>query len=373
MIETTRFQPRRTLLSSLGLALGWLLLANCGWAIDEEKAPVARARPTADSSGSQRQATSTRPGSSPSVSPQRSSTSSSGSSAAAQRQPTARDTRKSPPGQWKPPGGSGGGGGGGGWGGYHPSWGWGLGYRYPWYWNRYCWGWPSCWDWGWGYWGPYWYYPPPVSYTVPRAPHSLRSTSADLGALNLVIKPKKADVYVDGRFVGRAKDFDGYPGYLWLKEGSYDISLVRNGYVTFSDRIAVQKGYVVDVELRLEPGVSTPPRVARAPDVVSPPESREEEEIAPEEAPSTGIRQDVRITPGQLELVVEPPDAAVYLDGRLLGSGQELADLHAGLLVDPGAHSLDMVRPGYDARRLDFEVESGQTVSLQVTLQQDGR
>jgi hypothetical protein len=68
---------------------------------------------------------------------------------------------------------------------------------------------------------------------------------------------------------------------------------------------------------------------------------------------------------------VQPSDASVYLDGRLLGSGQELVDLHAGLIVDPGAHSLDMVRPGYEAQQLDFEVESGQVVSLQVTLQRD--
>jgi hypothetical protein len=191
--------------------------------------------------------------------------------------------------------------------------------------------------------------------------------------MNLVIKPKKADVYVDGRFVGRAKDFDGYPGYLWLKEGSYEITLVRDGYVTFSDRIPVRTGQVVDVELRLEPGVSTPPRVSQTPVTEPAPEVQERVSTVPAEPPSTGISQDVRVTPGQLELIVRPADASVYLDGRLLGSGQELADLHAGLIVDPGAHSLDMVRPGYEAQRLDFEVESGQTVNLQVTLEREGR
>jgi hypothetical protein len=191
--------------------------------------------------------------------------------------------------------------------------------------------------------------------------------------MNLVIKPKKADVYVDGRLVGRAKDFDGYPGYLWLKEGSYEISLVRDGYVTFSDRIPVRTGQVVDVELRLEPGVSTPPRVSQTPVAEPAPEVQEQVSTVPAEPPSTGISQDVRVTPGQLELIVRPPDASVYLDGRLLGSAQELADLHAGLIVDPGAHSLDMVRPGYEAQRLDFEVESGQTVNLQVTLEREGR
>ena len=372
MIKRTGFRYRRAFLSGLGVTLGWLLLTGSGWAIDEEKTRVVRERPTADSSGSQRQASSTRPSSRSAVSPQSNSASSGSSSSAVQRQPTARDTRENPPGQWKPPGGSGGGGGGvGGWGGYHPSWGWGWGHRYPWYWNRACWGWPSCWGWGWGYWGPYWHYPSPA-YPVSRTPYSLHSASTDLGALNLVIKPKKADVYVDGRFVGRAKDFDGYPGYLWLEEGSYEITLVRDGYVTFTDRIGVRTGNVVDVRLRLQPGLSTPATVPRA--TAEGPEAeaaRDQVASVREEASTPAIRQDVRATPGQLELVVQPSDASVYLDGRLLGSGQELVDLHAGLIVDPGAHSLDMVRPGYEAQQLDFEVESGQVVSLQVTLQRD--
>ena len=372
MIESTGCRHRQTLLVGLGLILGCMLLASSSWAIDEEKVQVARPRPTADSSSSQRPAVSTRPASSPAVAPQQSASSSSGSSSAAQRQPTARDTRENPPGQWKPPGKSGGGGGGGGWGGHYPSWGWGHSY-YPWYWNRYCWGWPSCWGWGWGYWGPYWHFPPAASYPVYRTPYSYPSASADLGAVNLVIKPKKADVYVDGRFVGRAKNFDGYPGYLWLEEGSYEISLVRDGYVTFSDRMTVRTGQILDVRLRLEQGLSTPPKVSQAPSVKPSPEAPESVSAVEEAAASTGIRQDVRVTPGQLDLVVQPSDASVYLDGRFLGSGQELLDLHAGLIVDPGTHSLDVVRPGYEAQRLDFDVESGQTISLRVTLLRDGR
>jgi len=206
-----------------------------------------------------------------------------------------------------------------------------------------------------------------------RTPYSPRSAGADLGALNLVIKPKKSEVYVDGRFVGRAKDFDGYPGYLWLEEGTYEITLVRDGYVTFADRVVVRTGQVIDMELRLQQGLSTPARAPLASIVEPGPAAQEEVATAQEESSSPGIRQDVRATPGQLELELQPPDASVYLDGRLLGSGQELADLHAGLIVDPGAHSLSMVRPGYEEQRLDFDVESGQTVSLQVTLQRAGR
>jgi hypothetical protein len=177
---------------------------------------------------------------------------------------------------------------------------------------------------------------------------------------------------VDGRFVGLAKDFDGYPGFLWLEDGSYEISLVRDGYVTFTDRIAIRPGNVIDLRLRLQSGLSTPARVSPAPAAEPQPETQEQVTTVQEQASPSAIRQDVRADPGHLELVVRPLDAAVYLDGRLLGSAQELVDLHAGLIVDPGAHSLEMVRPGYEDQRLDFEIESGQTVSLQVTLEPGG-
>ena len=94
---------------------------------------------------------------------------------------------------------------------------------------------------------------------------------------------------------------------------------------------------------------------------------------APEDSTSTGssaaeAERDLRGEPARLQLSVEPPDAAVYLDGRLLGSGRELAGLHAGLLVDPGAHVLEVVRPGFSTKKLDFSLESGDDLSLEVTL-----
>ena len=372
MIERTGFRRRGKTLRSVSLAVGGLLLATGGWAVDGEKTRVARARPSAEASGAGRQASVSRPSSRPSVSSQQ-STGSTSSPRAVPRQPTARDTREHPPGQWKPPGGSGGGGGGGG--GYHPGWGGYWGTRYPWYWNRWCWGWPSCWgwSWGWGYWGPYWYSPPPPAYRVYSTPHVPSAAATQIGAVNLMVKPKKAEVYVDGRFAGRAKDFDGYPGYLWLEEGTHEISLVQDGYATFSDRVTVRSGYVTDVRLRLERGLSTPAPVPTPEVAESAPEAEEREGSARQATAEPNVEQDARAEPGHLELVVQPPDASVYLDGRLLGSGQELASLHAALLVDPGAHSLEMVRPGYAPQQLDFEVEPGQTVSLQVTLEFDGQ
>ena len=64
-----------------------------------------------------------------------------------------------------------------------------------------------------------------------------------------------------------------------------------------------------------------------------------------------------------------PADASVYLDGRLLGSGDELGQLHAGLVVDAGSHMIEVVRPGYATKRLEFAVAAGDEVELEVLLE----
>ena len=73
--------------------------------------------------------------------------------------------------------------------------------------------------------------------------------------------------------------------------------------------------------------------------------------------------------PGWVRFQVLPPDAAVYLDGRFLGNGHELARLHDDLVVAPGRHALEVVRPGYEAERREFTLEPGEVRVVDVKLQ----
>ena len=54
--------------------------------------------------------------------------------------------------------------------------------------------------------------------------------------------------------------------------------------------------------------------------------------------PPASAELDTRAAPGRVRLNVVPADASVYLDGLLLGSGDEIARLHAGLVVEAGSH-----------------------------------
>ena len=105
-------------------------------------------------------------------------------------------------------------------------------------------------NWGWG---PHSYYPQTGGVDMNFA------MMAGFGAVELNVKPNRADVWVDGKYVGEARDLDGYPSYLWLADGAHRVAVYKGGYKTFDEEIAVQRGMKTQVKLRLEPGDSPPP------------------------------------------------------------------------------------------------------------------
>ncbi len=224
---------------------------------------------------------------------------------------------------------------------------------------------------------PYWYWGLSVGYPWPGwgygRPVVVRSEG--VGALDLNVKPKKAEVYVDGEYVGTARQYDGFPAYLWLETGFHELAFYREGYRTEVREVNVPDGGLVDLRLRLAEGVAErPATAARRP--APPPEPRPSEtarrvEARPERsAPAAPDARDLRLQPARIHLLIEPGDASVYLDGRLLGSAGELGGLHAGLLVDAGSHSLEVVRPGLRAESLEFDAEAGEEIELVVGLEE---
>jgi hypothetical protein len=87
---------------------------------------------------------------------------------------------------------------------------------------------------------------------------------AGIGALDLNVKPGEAEVWVDGKYRAEAKDLDGYPSSLWLKEGVHRIVVYKGGYAGFDEEIEVQAGVRKELKLRLEKGDAQPP--GRRPD-----------------------------------------------------------------------------------------------------------
>ncbi len=116
------------------------------------------------------------------------------------------------------------------------------------------------------YFGPYWsgFYPgydygPGPYYGPPGGVDMTVAMMTGWGALDLNVKPNRADVWVDGEYRGEARNFDGYPSYLWLEKGPHRIAIYKGGYKTFDEPVEVQRGVRKELKVRLVPGDSPPP------------------------------------------------------------------------------------------------------------------
>lgn len=101
------------------------------------------------------------------------------------------------------------------------------------------------------YYSPYydpWYYPQPY-YPPPN-----------YGWLKTDVEPNTAEVWVDGKFFGYVKDFDGPINHLKLPLGLHEVDFKAPGYKTFSVNVDISPDATSEVEYNLRPLPSgTPP------------------------------------------------------------------------------------------------------------------
>ncbi|MFI5118805.1 MAG: PEGA domain-containing protein, partial [Thermoanaerobaculia bacterium] len=299
---------------------------------------------------------------------------------------------------------------GGGWhgGGFrHVGWGWGF---YP-------------WGWGWGWW-PYdswWWGGSRVyvaggddGYSDGEGSVGVSTRTGGYAIVKTDVSPEEAMVFLDGKYIGTADDFDGMPDYLYLGPGKYHLEFRLPNYATFATDLDVTRGQRVhlDQKLKLEPGKSAldqfPPESKGTPlgrvfskggpeaggpdgadEAAPPPAPRRparrddgwsDRGMAPAPAPRARIpedRVDVRDEPlprpagnrARMRFKVAPEDAAVYLDDKYLGAGEDLAANPRGVVTDPGTHTITVVRPGYKTKTVDITVRIGAPVDVVVELE----
>jgi PEGA domain len=237
--------------------------------------------------------------------------------------------------------------------------------------------WGPAWGPGWGVgWGPAGWY-------EPAAPVPART---DLTAVDTDVTPEHARVILDGELIGVADDFNGGNGYLYLKPGRYTLEFSLQGYRSVTMTVDSNPGRYVPIKLELQrvPGEKAAPwwdrpkdlPVSRVfgPPLPSPPPG------APAAAPDPNLRPALRAQAerpaplvsangGALELRVTPPNAAVYVDGALVGTGEELGRLERGLAVAAGPHTVEVVAPGLASRSVRVEVAEGQRQQVVVELE----
>jgi hypothetical protein len=147
---------------------------------------------------------------------------------------------------------------------------------------------------------------------------------------------KTSGVWVDGGYVGYLKELKGSKKVLLLP-GDHVISVRQDGYQDFTQHVQVRPGekQIVDVVMAKAPAVSYPTVTA------------------------------------SVKIAINPPRAAVFLDGQFVGHVGEFEGVGRALLVSPGAHRIRVSLPGYQTFESEINPLPNQKVEVKTDLLKD--
>lgn len=101
---------------------------------------------------------------------------------------------------------------------------------------------------------PYYAYPyyayPPYGYG-PAYPYP--PSGYDFGGVRLQVRPRDAQVFVDGHYAGIVDDFDGTFQQLRLEQGGHKIEIRMPGFEDFEMDVHVQPGRTITIHETLRP------------------------------------------------------------------------------------------------------------------------
>lgn len=230
--------------------------------------------------------------------------------------------------------------------------------------------------WG-GLWSPYynrfgWY-----GQFGPYGPYPNGSLQNWAGAsARLQVKPKNAEVYVDGYLAGTVDDFDGTLQRLNVPSGEHTLTFYLDGYQTVTQNVLFRVNKTVNIRYEMQKLAAgegsgprpEPPPQAEAPEARAVPRGRLEptdrssdrrRERAPDDSRSRASDF------GTLAIRVQPGDAQVLVDGQVWetqGQGPLTIEL------SDGAHDIEVRQSGYITFRRTVDVRAGEVTPLNVSL-----
>jgi len=157
-----------------------------------------------------------------------------------------------------------------------------------------------------------------------------------LSAIDVNIRPKDAQISLDGVVVGNADQYDGYPGFLVVNPGTHTIRARKAGYKPYEVTVQLSPGQQVNLNKQME----------IAPAGTEPDGTMDRPATRPGPVNAAGVYR--------LVLELANPEASVYVDGTFLGTGREINQLHAPLELESSAATLTVVT---DASRRQFRLD----------------
>ncbi len=221
---------------------------------------------------------------------------------------------------------------------------------------------------------------------------SAREPGPTLSVVSADFRPKDVPLFLDGRFVGRARYFNGKKGFLYLQPGRYQLVAASDGLKTEVFSIDARPGCRFDIKHRMvkgqqgrEEGYEAPPGQGKPQQWIYAPTgpSPQAEAVGrPSPGPDPSLRPDLggtksaadltRHPSGSLRVRVQPSSATVFMDGRLLATGEEIARMVGPFAVPTGPHTILVRAPGFTDRTVTIELGQGETEELEVVLAPSG-
>lgn len=263
------------------------------------------------------------------------------------------------------------------------------------------------------------FYPPPFGFWGPS--HVYVEGAPNRAYVDCDISPEDARVFVNGREIGEADDFDGFPRHLTLRPGRYRLEFRHPGYRTLVVEVDLRRGWLFRLDDDLQRGDpedavarrSGPPPGYRE-DVERDRQYRDEDRYERDrndrydddydedwghddryddedsydddygdddrgrddtyERSSMRPRAEAQLgyempaATGRVRFRVEPIDAAVYVDGEYRGSARDIR-ASGGLELAEGDHTVVLVRDGYADRTVDISVRGGTRSEVNVRME----
>lgn len=134
----------------------------------------------------------------------------------------------------------------------------------------------------------------------------LLAKDKETGYLKTIIDPRRAGIFVDGKYLGPSADFKIASKFA-LSPGEHEVKLIEPRYEEFSTKVKIEAGKTTKLREKLKPRP-----------VAQPPFGR--------------LR-----TP---QLPGEDKHAAVYVNGQFMGHVDEFSNSSQGLLLNPGEYQV---------------------------------
>ena len=256
----------------------------------------------------------------------------------------------------------------------------GLGW-YPYYWDL-------AFDYPFGYYGAYGY-PWGPGYPYGRYAYGAWSSA------RLEMKPRDAQVFLDGYYVGVVDDFDGVFQRLDVPAGGHELTVYMPGYHTWREQVMFQPGEGYHFKGTLEPlPAGAPPEPRPQPSnppsgnngantYAPPPPNRDPNPGGNSVYPAPPYRQPPPPPPGEgrtqpmrgersafgtLNLRVQPEDAVVQIDGERWDSPEGGSRLVVQLAAGP--HRVEVHKDGFRPYSTTIQIRPGEQQALNVVLPQ---